>query len=747
MARNTVVVSVLANTKGLQKGLGQSQGLLSRVASGARTLTKVAAGTAVAVGAVGLALGWKRLQSLDSARTKMTALGLAGNEIDAAMQATLNSVRGTAFGLGDMADVATLALGAGIRDSDRLNNSLKAVSNAAAVGRTSVGEMGNIFNKVWARGRVTMQEINQLNTRGIAIQGTLAEYLGVTTEELERMISAGLVSAEDLEGAFLSMGDAARIMGDDIAGRASNILAAWGRLGAGIMLPFFNHVKTTMGETLIFLWGVEDRLAPIFEAWNDRMSNAFNFEGAGERALAFIDSLTGMFDGGGFSFEGLIAAVQNGITTAAGWLAGGGMAMLANAFVTGREALLNAALQVFPVLVDAIITIIPAVVAGIATMATGIVSLIASSAPAILDAGMTMLLGLIDAVVTVVPLVVTSIVGLVPQLVASLVSMLPVLLAGAVQLFTAIVQAIPLVLPPLLQGIVTLLPVIIGAILEMVPVILDAAVQLFTALVQAIPVILPMLLTAIIDLLPLIIESILSLIPAVLDAAVDLFIALVDAIPVILPMLINAIITLLPRIITTVIGMLPRLLEAAVRLFTGIVTAVPRIIPQLIPTLLGLLPSMLGALLGMIPALVQAGIDLIGGLIRGIGQMAGAVVSALVNIAKGAIKGFLSFLGIKSPSRVFAGFGRDIVRGLVDGIDKSERLAVKAVDHLGSAVTGAFDAQLTPSELALAVNGSHMASWDAATYNITVQAVAPGPEIGRAIVEAIDSYRSAGGRR
>lgn len=691
MARNTVVVSILSDTKQLSKGFKDTDGIFSKLGRTAKGLTKVAAGTAVAVAGVGLALGWKRLQGLDSARTKMTALGLEGKEVDAAMNAALASVRGTSFGLADAADVATLAMGAGIRDADRLEDSLTAVSIASAIGRTGLGEMGNVFNGVWARGRVTMKEINQLNTRGIAIQGMLSESLGVTTGELEGMISQGLVSAEDLEAAFLANAEAARIMGDDIAGRASNSLAALGRLGAGVLAPFFEHVKTGMGETLVFLWGIEDRLAPIFGAWNEKMSAAFNLEGAGERLLAGIDRLLGITQDaeGTFSFD-ITGALQSGVAKGADWLASGGVVALVEGFMSGRQALLDGLLQVFPVIVDALVSILP-------------------------------------------------------LLVSTVVSMVPSLLDGALLLFTTLLDAVVLIAPGLVTQLLGMLPGIVGSLLGMVPDLLNTAIKLFTSLVAAIPKILPPLIAAIVDTLPKLVDTVLGMIPGILDAAIELFTALVEAIPVIVPQLISAIITLLPMITTTVIGMIPRLLTAAVQLFTGIVTAIPKIIPELIPALLHLLPEIIGALIGMIPELVKAGVDLIGGLVKGLWEAGSAVGKALLDIVKGAVSGFLSFLGIKSPSKLFARYGDDLGDGLIKGITGSARGVKRAMSGLSGAVVDGFDASLDSGELKMSVSSSGTEAGGVRNYQITVNALAPSPEIGRTVVEAIEEYERLGG--
>lgn len=85
------------------------------------------------------------------------------------------------------------------------------------------------------------------------------------------------------------------------------------------------------------------------------------------------------------------------------------------------------------------------------------------------------------------------------------------------------------------------------------------------------------------------------------------------------------------------------------------------------------LPSrILGALGSLGYKLYSAGRDLIDGLIRGVVSMVGNVGSTIKNIADTAISTFKNVLGIRSPSKVFKEFGKDIGRGLVAGLSGRE---------------------------------------------------------------------------
>ena len=79
----------------------------------------------------------------------------------------------------------------------------------------------------------------------------------------------------------------------------------------------------------------------------------------------------------------------------------------------------------------------------------------------------------------------------------------------------------------------------------------------------------------------------------------------------------------------------------------------------------------------------KIGGDIINGIISGIGGAVGAVRDTIVNVARSGVKAFKDFFGIKSPSKVFRGLGINLMEGLTDGIDKSGRDAVSAIDENG----------------------------------------------------------------
>lgn len=108
--------------------------------------------------------------------------------------------------------------------------------------------------------------------------------------------------------------------------------------------------------------------------------------------------------------------------------------------------------------------------------------------------------------------------------------------------------------------------------------------------------------------------------------------------------------------------------------------------------------AQIGAFLGGIKARMEgfgaslrnilfgAGAEMVRGLMRGIDSATGGLMSKAAGIANKIASVFKSALKIKSPSRVFFGFGENIVQGLVDGINNTKMQAKATVENMSSVV-------------------------------------------------------------
>ena len=73
----------------------------------------------------------------------------------------------------------------------------------------------------------------------------------------------------------------------------------------------------------------------------------------------------------------------------------------------------------------------------------------------------------------------------------------------------------------------------------------------------------------------------------------------------------------------------------------------------------------------MIQAGFNVGVAIVQGMINGIGSIAGSLISKVEGLIKSLPDKALKLLGIGSPSKVFAGIGKNVILGLIQGLDQN----------------------------------------------------------------------------
>lgn len=247
---------------------GQSMG--SKISSGiGSVLKKTAVGVGVAGGAAlaaGLTKGIGRLASIETAEAKLAGLGNSASTVGGVMENALAAVKGTAFGLEEAATVAAGMVAAGIKPGQELEGVLKTVGDTAAIAGVSMQDMGSIFGKVAATGKLQGDELMQLSDAGIPALSLLSKHLGKTTEEVRDMVSAGKISFADFEAAMKGgVGGAALEMGNTTTGALKNMMAAAGRLGATLAGPFFTQAGGAFRGVTELLDDLNAKAGPVME--------------------------------------------------------------------------------------------------------------------------------------------------------------------------------------------------------------------------------------------------------------------------------------------------------------------------------------------------------------------------------------------------------------------------------------------------------------------------------------------------
>lgn len=309
----------------------------------------------------------------------------------------------------------------------------------------------------------------------------------------------------------------------------------------------------------------------------------------------------------------------------------------------------------------------------------------------------------------------TSLIGTVSeQLPAILGTVLPSLVEGATNLVTGLMAALPSVLSVLADVAPTVINTLVPALIELLPQITQTGIDVIVSLVQGIADALPQLIPAATDAIIKIVEVLTSPenLGNLIDAALAIILALVDGLVDATPKLIAAVPDVITNLVTAIIANMPKILEAGVEITMALADGLIKALPELIAAIPNLMLGIVQGIIDNLPEIIMAGPKIIAALATGlieaipdivmvIPQLIRSIVDTFLsfdwgsigknivdgikngfvnmwnsfkqtveNVFTGLVDGVKSFLGIASPSKVFAGIGGYMAEGLGQGFDK-----------------------------------------------------------------------------
>jgi phage-related protein len=280
-------------------------------------------------------------------------------------------------------------------------------------------------------------------------------------------------------------------------------------------------------------------------------------------------------------------------------------------------------------------------------------------------------------------------------------------MAPLAPVFVDLLMALLPIIPPFIQMIADLMPRFIEIIQEMMPLI-EALARTFIAIIPIFTDIVGFLLDVFIPVFGFIIDVIAGLVDFVTWAVTGIW----SIITTVFGAIGDFFSAIWGAISSTFSGAVDKVSSVVSGGFTGIAKfvgermrdflgAVGDAIKGVVQFFIDLPGKILQALKDIGSWLIQAGKDLLWGLIEGIKDAVMAVVNAVVDALDATIKAAKQFLGISSPSKVFAEMGMNMGLGLVKGIEGVTPDVADAATAMAAAALGAADdlsnVSMTPS--------------------------------------------------
>ena len=236
-----LIVRIGADTRDLNKQLGRVQrnmrSMTSELTQLGQNMTR-----AITVPLAGLgALAVKSAADLEKLEASFVSL-TGGVSQAAAMMKQLNEfTASTPFQLENVANAARQLIASGTEIGE-VNNQLRFLGDIAATSGVTIEEIAAIFAKVNAKGKVELENLNQLAERGIPIFKALADATGLPANEL----GAGAVSVEQFNRVLKSFAEE--------GGFAAGAMERLSKTAAGQFSTALDNLKlagASIGELLL----------------------------------------------------------------------------------------------------------------------------------------------------------------------------------------------------------------------------------------------------------------------------------------------------------------------------------------------------------------------------------------------------------------------------------------------------------------------------------------------------------------
>lgn len=658
--------------KGLEDASEKTQSFKSKLQTGISNAAKIATTAITTVSAAGTALAGVMVKNasslasygdnIDKASQKMGISAQAYQEWDAILQHSGSSIDGMTRALVGL----QTKVEAGSDAFQKLGLSQKEVAAMSTE---------ELFASV-ITGLQSMEEGSERTTLA-------QELLGNAVKELGPLLNT---SAEETEAMRQRVHQLGGVLSDEAVKSSAafqdnlqDLKTAFSGIKNGIasdMLPGLTNLMKGFTSLIVGEEGAEEALQGGFDA--------------------VLDSITSGIEKVATVGRKIVPALVSSIVKALPSLAGSVVeifTVIGETLVDNAPMLLSSVMEIATAIGNSIIENLPIITAQVSQAMSNIALMLSDpeTLSAMLVSVMTIIQTVGTSIIENVPILTETVFQVINNVVDFVTDNLPVFIDMAMQIITSLSNGLIDALPRLLEKIPVIIDRMTTAILNLLPKIVQTGITLLTALVTALPQIINTIVKAVPQIVNSIVNSFSTLVPALVDAGILLFTALIDAMPEILDAIVDALPVIIDSIVNGLLNMLPKLVDAGVKLLTALVQNLPKIISTIVSKLPQIITSIVNALVSYIPKIVNVGSQLIQGLWKGISNVGEWLRQKISGFFGGVVDSIKKFFGISSPSKVFAGIGEMLDRGLAKGVGDYAKLAVNAAEDMADDVFSATD--------------------------------------------------------
>ena len=313
----------------------------------------------------------------------------------------------------------------------------------------------------------------------------------------------------------------------------------------------------------------------------------------------------------------------------------------------------------------------------IETILGGIVDLISKLAPIIIEAIPSLVEEIVPPLVEAAGEILTAIAEVLPDLISTLIPLIiqffteniAQFIEIGIQIVTAIVTGISENIGLIIEAVPEIIESISNALSENGPELLEAGGKILEEIINGIIKLIPEIYRKLPEVITAIIEFISQNLPTILQKGTEILNSLVTGILEAIPDFVSK----LPEIITAFVNFitqnLPEIVDSGIDILLNLIEGILKTIPELVGALPQIIDAIVNGIGDLLGSVVDVGKRIVEGIWQGISSMGSWIGDKIGGFFGGIVDGAKSFLGIASPSKVFAKIGGYMAEGVGVGWD------------------------------------------------------------------------------
>lgn len=505
--------------------------------------------------------GMSRALNIEKAQAMFKGMKLEWGDFYQTIQ---DSVDGTAFGFDTAATAAAQLAASGVAAGSDMEKALNGCVGTAATFSQDLGDLSSIWAKVAANGKLSGEQVAQFTDRGINAISVLSTYLGKSSDEVSKMVTASKIDFQTFSDAmYASFGDSAKAANESFTGSMANMKAALSKIGQDWMtplkdsaIPVFNSIRGVLNSCRAAIKPLSTAFGEFLGVTYDAQGNLTRTGGAVEKLCTFLDGLSEKIKGVDLSQLG------TGGKIAAAALAG--LAAVSLGGLIGQIPVLGALANS---LTGGIIPAIKGVATGFAALsAPAAVAVAAITAVAAIfaysmatnEAFRNQIIGLASSIASSLAPAFQSLTGLAEPLQGIFAAAVIVVNSFALAL-GGLVAAVAPVIATIVSGLVPIISTIIDAVGQIALVItttLCPIIQQITDLITANMPVIQEVITGVLTVIQTIISTALPVMVEIFSSTMTAIQAVIDAVWPYISAIVTAAMNAIQAIVTIVLGII-----------------------------------------------------------------------------------------------------------------------------------------------------------------------------------------------